>query len=197
MKKIITVGVVSLVVVSVVVGVYFWYTMGKPLYEPGMVRTAKNLRAPLKPPAQTKETGFWQVEPDIKLKHFSAGDGKNIFSKSEDDLIKLNQGFIKYYMAVTKFTIPEQGVPGGWMVHAMFFSMGKKHDYRHALKKVNAPVMVIHAADDLQSEAASRLYADTFPNASFEIIQNSGHFPFHEQPVKFAQVVGQFLNSLD
>jgi pimeloyl-ACP methyl ester carboxylesterase len=75
--------------------------------------------------------------------------------------------------------------------------MGKKHDYRNALKKVDAPVLVIHAADDLQNEAASRLYADTFPNANFEVIRDSGHFPFHVQPEVFAQVVGQFLDSLD
>ena len=32
-------------------------------------------------------------------------------------------------MAVTKkFDILEQGMLGGWMVYAMFFSMGKKHD---------------------------------------------------------------------
>ena len=124
-------------------------------------------------------------------------DFKNIFSKSENDLIKLNQDFAKYYMAVAKFNIPAQGASGGWVVHAMFFSMGKKHDYRNALKNVDAPVMVIHAADDMQSEAASRMYADTFPNADFEVIQNSGHFPFHEQPVRFAQVVGPFLSSLE
>ena len=121
-------------------------------------------------------------------------DFKSIFSKSETDLIKLNQDFAKYYMAATKAVFPEQGAPGGWMVHAMFFSMGKEHDYRNALKSVYAPVLVIHAADDLQSEAASRMYAETFPNARFEVIRNSGHFPFHEQPVKFAQVVGRFLS---
>jgi proline iminopeptidase len=78
MKKIIIIGAASLVVLAVAFGAYFWHTMSKTLYEPGMVHAAKNLRAPLKPPTQTNEIGFWQVETDIKLKYFTAGDGKNI-----------------------------------------------------------------------------------------------------------------------
>jgi len=71
--------------------------------------------------------------------------------------------------------------------------MGQRHDYSKALADVDAPVLVIHGAEDLQSEAASRLYSDAFPNAEFVVIQNASHFAFEEQPDQFAQVVADFL----
>ena len=83
---------------------------------------------------------------------------------------------------------------GGWMVQAMFFSMGMKHDYRAALKSVNVPVLVIHGEKDLQPEKASRMYADLFPNSQFRVIPNAGHFSFNDQPDTFAQMVSEFLS---
>lgn len=93
-------------------------------------------------------------------------------------------------------TPPQQGKPGGWMVWAQYISMGQRHDYRSALQKVGAPVLVIHGANDLQSESASRLYEGAFPNAEFVIIENAGHFSFEEQPDQFASVVNAFLEAL-
>jgi len=351
MKKIIIIVVLVLLALIVVAGVFFWYAMGKPLYEPGMVRAGKNLRAPLAPPEQSNDEHFWNVEQDIQLYHSSEGEGRNvlivhggpgypyskpwpglepltneykfhyydqrgcgqsarpidkfsssnyyenattldktlgigaqvadierirqilgeeklviighsfggflassyaaefpervkaliliapadvlvmpqkdgglfeevrkrlpadmqedyaayleeyldfrnIFFKSEADLMALNEGFAKYYAAVAETSVPEQGRSGGWMVWATYVSMGTRHDYRGALKDVNAPVLVIHGADDLQTEKASRTYTDSFPNARFHVIQNAAHFAFHEQPEEFAAVTGEFLSEL-
>ncbi len=353
-KMIIWVVSIVLVLVAIVAG-YFWYVMGRPLYEPGMVRAGSNLRASLTPPKQSPEPSndghFWNVEADIQLDHFSEGGGsnvlivhggpgvpsakpwvglepltknyrfhyydqrgcgrstrpidrfsstnvyenmttldktlglgaqvadierirqilgeeklilighswggfltslyaaefpervaalvligpanvlvmppeggglleevkmrlpenmqadyaaylkdyldfRNIFSKSETDLIALNQEFAKYYTAVVRTSIPEGGKAGGWMVQAMYFSMGRRHDYRGALRDMKAPVLVIHGADDLQTEQESRTYADAFPNSRFRIIENAGHFPFHEQPERFSAAISEFLNGL-
>jgi len=351
MKKVIIIVVLVLLVLIVVAGVFFWYTMGKPLYEPGMVRAGENLRAPLIPPEQAGDERFWDVEQDIQLYHFFEGEGRNvlivhggpgypfaqpwpglgpltneyqfhyydqrgcgqstkpidkfsstnyyanmttldqtlgigaqvadmerirqilgeeklviighsfggfwaslyaaefperveamilvapadvlvmpqkdgglfeevrkrlpedmredyaayldeyldfrnIFSKSEADLAALNEGFGKYYAVVFEASITEQGRPGGWMVWAMYLSMGTRHDYRDALKDVKAPVLVIHGADDLQSEKASRAYVDAFPNARFHVIEDATHFPFYEQPEEFGTVLGEFLRGL-
>jgi proline iminopeptidase len=351
MRKVILVVVLALLVLIVAIGAFFWYTMGKPLYEPGMLRAGQNLRAPLTPPEQSGDEHFWDVEQDIQLYHFSEGKGrnvlivhggpgypfaqpwpglepltneyrfhyydqrgcgqstrpidrlpstnyyenmkaldqtlglgaqvadmerirqilgegklilighsfggflaslyaaefpdkveamilvapadvlvmpqkegglfeevrkrlpedmqeeyaayleeyldfKNIFSKSEADLVALNEGFGKYYGTVFEASIPEQGRSGGWMVWAMYLSMGTRHDYRNALKDVNAPVLVIHGADDLQPEEASRTYVDAFPNARFHVIEDTTHFAFYEQPEEFAAVTGEFLNEL-
>lgn len=51
-----------LLVLIVVAGGYLWYAMGKPLYEPGMVRAGKNLRASLTPPKQPDDEHFWNGE---------------------------------------------------------------------------------------------------------------------------------------
>jgi proline iminopeptidase len=357
MKKIILIVISIVVALAAIAGGLWWYFMGKPLYEPGMVRAENNLRAPLAPPAQAGDTSFWAVEPDIQLHHFSAGQGKavlvvhggpgspysqpwaglapltgsyqfhyydqrgcgrstrpidtfasgnyyenmmtldktlglgaqladierirrilgedklilvghsfggflaalyaaefpehvealiliapadllvmpqadgglfeavrkrlpeamqadyaaylndyldfqNLFARSEAELVDVNQGFAKYYGVAmggnssSISEIPQQGKAGGWMVPALYMSMGTRHDYRAALKQVSAPVLIIHGADDLQPEAASQAYADAFPNARFQVIPHATHFPFEEQPGEFAAIVGKFLSEL-
>jgi len=358
MKKKIAIAAGILLGLMAVAGLCFWYFMGKPLYEPGMVRSGKNLRASLNPPEQSGEASFWTVEKDIKLFHFSEGTEKDvlvihggpgypiqnplpglkplttsykfiyyhqrgcgkstrpidkfsssnyyenvktldgtlglgaqiadierirriigdekliivghsfggflgslyaaefpervkalilvapatllvmpveggglfeeikpllpgsmkreyeaflrayldfsrIFSKSDADLAALNAKFAKYYRAAAqarKISIPEETEPGengGWMVWAMYFSIGRRHDYRPALKKVSAPVLVLHGEKDLQSEKASRSYADCFPHSTFQVINNAGHFIFNDQPEEFAAVTSKFLSGVN
>ncbi len=354
MKKIMIVLVAVVLVLIAGMGAFFWYSMSRPLYEPGMVRAGQNLRASLIPPKQSADENFWTMESDIQLYHYSYGAGRNvlvvhggpsipiskplpglepltgnyrfvyydqrgcgkssrpivkfsspnyyenmttldktlgigaqvadieqirqiigeeklilighsfgaflaslyaaefpehvqalilvapadvlvmpqadgglfeqvgqflpdnlrsqyaaylknyfdysaIFSKTEADLAALNGEFSKYYAAAARkrnFQVPasEMGESGGWVVQAMYFSMGRQHDYRAALKQVKAPALVIHGANDLQSEQASRMYANAFPNSTFRIIMNAGHFSFDDQPEEFARVTGEFLN---
>ncbi len=123
-------------------------------------------------------------------------DFNKLFTRSDSDLMAMDEKFGKYYVSVVN--MPEeqwikQGEPGGWMTWGMYISMGQRHDYRDLMRKVTAPVLVIHGADDLQSEAASRLYSDTFPNAQFAVIGNTGHFSFQDKPVEFASIVSDFL----
>jgi proline iminopeptidase len=138
-----------------------------------------------------------QAEFDEFMKEYM--DFNALFQKSDAELVALNEQFGKYYLRVVKTpipTLPRQGKPGGWMVWAQYVSMGQRHDYRSALQKVGAPVLIIHGADDLQSEAASRLYEEAFPNAEFAVIENAGHFSFEEQPGEFSEIVSQFLLKL-
>jgi proline iminopeptidase len=137
-----------------------------------------------------------QAEFDVFMKEYM--NFNTLFQKSEADLLAMNEEFGKYYvqvMDVENTPMPSQGKPGGWMTWGMYVSMGQRHDYRPALKNVTAPVLVIHGADDLQSESASRLYAETFPNTEFAVIENVGHFSFEEQPEQFAKIVSDFLEN--
>ncbi len=124
---------------------------------------------------------------------------KDVFSKSESELAVLNYRFGDYFRVAAKAkgsAVPEDGgigTQGGWMVQAMYFSMGKRHDYRAALAKVATPVLVLHGQNDIQPERASRVYSETFPKATFRIVRNAGHFPFIDQPAEFAAAVGEFL----
>jgi proline iminopeptidase len=139
-----------------------------------------------------------QEEFDAFMKEYL--DFNTLFQKSEADLVAMNEKFGEYYIAAVDTALPaeaamgDQGRPGGWMVWAQYVSMGQRHDYTAALHAVSAPVLVIHGADDLQSEAASRQYAEAFPNAQFVVIEGASHFAFEQQPERFAQVVGEFLD---
>lgn len=136
-----------------------------------------------------------QDEFDVFKKEYM--DFNSLFQKSEEELIALNQKFGDYYAAVESTPLTMQsGRPGGWMVWAQYISMGQRHDYRPLLAEVSAPVLVIHGAEDLQSEAASRTYVQAFPHAEFVVIQDATHFPFEQQPERFAQVVAAFLSKL-
>lgn len=139
-----------------------------------------------------------RTEYEAYLKDYLAFGG--IFSKSDADLVALNARFGKFYRTAAQarqFAVPpmEEASAGGWMVQAMYFSMGRRHDYREALKIVKAPVLVLHGALDIQSEAASRAYADALPNAKFLVLKGAGHFPFVDAPADFSREVGDFLKN--
>lgn len=332
-------------------GGWFWYSMSQPLYQPGMVRTGKNLTAPLTPPRQGNDPAFWQVEPTIGLHHFAVGAGRNVlivhggpgapysepwagldaltpayrfhyydqrgagqstrpfdrfasknyyqnmttlehtlgigaqladierirqilgdeqlilighswggflatlyaaefpervaalvlvapadmlvmpqpggdlfatvrqrlpaamqpefdaylkeylnfgnvFTKSEADLQAANRAFGSYYLATTGATLPEQGKEiGGWMVQAMYFSIGQRHDYRAALQRITAPTLVLHGAHDLQSETVSQGYVNALVNGKLVVIPDADHFMFDGQPVAFGEAIKVFLQA--
>ncbi len=124
-------------------------------------------------------------------------DFNGLFKLSETDLVNMNIQFGEYYVQVIDAPdMPQQSRPGGWMVWAQYVSMGQRHDYRAALGQVTAPVLVIHGADDLQSEAASRMYAEAFPNTEFIVIPDASHFCFEQQPALFAETISTFLDTL-
>ena len=121
-------------------------------------------------------------------------DFSDVFSKSEGDLRRLNAEFARFYLAAAgrPDTVEPADAPG-WMVQAMYLSMGRHHDYRSALRQVRCRVLVVHGKDDLQSEDASRAYAEAFPNSRFRTVAEAGHDVFDDQPERFAELVGEFL----
>ena len=139
-----------------------------------------------------------EMEADYQVWLENYFDFGNLFKRSEAELVALNEEFARYYVTATAsedLATPEiEGAKaGGWMVHAMYMSMGQKHDYRPAMDVVTAPVLIIHAADDFQTEEASRTYLEVFPEAQFAIIEGAGHNVFYDQPAVFAEIVGEFI----
>ena len=358
-KRIILSTIAVVLLLFVGVAVWFWFMMGKPLYEPGMVRMEKDLRSPLTPPTQPGEADFWTMEKGVKLYHYAVGEGPavlvihggpgnpmrepmeglkpflhsyrfhyfdqrgcgrstrpvdrfvsanyyqnmlrldralglgaqiadierirrilgeeklilighsfggflaalyaaefpehvkglilispanvlvmpvddgglfaaierslpenrkpeyqkfiedyfsygSIFSNSDSTLAHKNGRVFTYYEEATRnrgLPLPAQATGdlkevGGWMVQATYMSMGKSHDYRAPLQKVEAPVLVIHGENDMQPESASRIYAQVFPHARFAVIRHAAHFSYIEQPEEFSHVVGEFLSEL-
>jgi proline iminopeptidase len=131
-------------------------------------------------------------------------DFADIFAKTDDELVALNDEFGRFFemayqtmgFSLAENSSGESAKSGGWMVQAQYLSMGLKHDYREAMKQVKAPVLVLHGAKDLQSEAVSSLYVENLTHAKLHTLDGSGHFPFRETPEDFAKVVGDFLATL-
>ena len=132
-----------------------------------------------------------------------------VFSKSEEELAASNRRLAEFFLAASGEQVSggahESGDNGGWMVQAMYFSMGKRHDYRAALRAVQAPVLVVHGENDLVPERVSRMYVDSFPNGRLHAMSigktraagRAGHFLFSDQPEELATVMGAFLARSD
>ena len=125
-------------------------------------------------------------------------DYSNIFSMTEAELITMNLEFNDFYLAgITDTDVKLQEnnkkATGGWMVHAMYFSMGKAHDYRDVMKNVTAPVLVVHNGDDMQPGGRTKIYAEAFPNSRLEVIEGASHFSYKQKTDKLAALLKQFL----
>ncbi len=120
-------------------------------------------------------------------------DFGRLFEKSETELETQQAQFGEYYRLAAGTTPPDGGQPGGWMAMAQYLSLGQHHDYRSALRAVQAPVFIIHGAEDLQSVTATERYVDAFPHATLTVLDGAGHFPFEQQPAAFARAIAGFL----
>lgn len=123
----------------------------------------------------------------------------DVFSKSEEELATTNRRLGDYYFeAIGSESLPapvvaERGATGGWMVKAVYMSMGMRHDYRDALRAVKAPVLVLHGTTDLQPDRASRTYADLLPGGRFLAIEGAGHFLLFEESPAVTDAIAGFL----
>ncbi len=162
-------------------------TLSLPSSHGGMDRMRKHL--------STEE----QAEFDAFLKeYFNYGA---IFQKSEEELARINSGFAKFYVSalgkkgvgLAADTEETKGL-GGWMVHALYLSLGMTYDLKEYVKKITAPVLVIHGARDIQSEAASQEYAALVQKGIFKVMAEASHFAFEEKPEEFASVISDFFS---
>jgi proline iminopeptidase len=128
-------------------------------------------------------------------------DFKGGVKKSDEELAAMYRRFGTFYLAASPAAANHviagtmEG-NGGMMPLAVYLSMGRRHDYRGAFRKIAAPVLVIHGRDDLQPAAASRHFAELFPNHRMVEIAGAGHFVFADQPAEFAAAVQEFLRAL-
>lgn len=67
---------------------------------------------------------------------------------------------------------------------------------RGRLHRIASPTLVVWGESDrIVSTEYGQAYAKSIPNASFEVIDRAGHYPYLEQPEKFAAMVTAFLKS--
>jgi proline iminopeptidase len=128
-------------------------------------------------------------------------DFGRLFERSEADLVALHARFVPFYIEAARargFRVPDAGAAegGGFMVEAQYLSMGRRHDFRPALARITAPTLVIHGDRDLQSLEESAAYSSGIRGARLERFAASGHFPFVDEPERFSEVTGAFLDAL-
>jgi proline iminopeptidase len=128
-------------------------------------------------------------------------DFGGVFARSEAELATMNRRLGEYFLAASGEQPADRtealADSGGWMVQAMYFSMGKRHDYRPALRHVQAPVLVVHGENDLVPERVSRQYVDALPNARLHVVRDgktrAGHFVLSNGSDELAAAIGRFL----
>jgi proline iminopeptidase len=79
-----------------------------------------------------------------------------------------------------------------WVNQAIWRSFGE-FDLRPAVRRVTAPVLVIHGAGDVIPLAAARDWAASYPNARLLLMHRSGHLVHLEEPALFFTAVETFL----
>lgn len=68
-------------------------------------------------------------------------------------------------------------------------------DYHGALSEVEVPTLIVYGSAEPGREIGGAALHESLPNSEFVVIENSGHFPFIEQPDSlFAAVLG-FLDA--
>lgn len=85
---------------------------------------------------------------------------------------------------------------GRWSLTATkaYFSVAPPSDLASRLRQVTAPVLVLAGAEDcLTGLAPAIALARLFPSGTSAVIENSGHYPWVEQPDAFRHAIDAFL----
>lgn len=78
---------------------------------------------------------------------------------------------------------------------ASYWASMAAQDFRDALVRISAPMLVIHGAESHYPEGAAAFIARTAPNAERIVIPGAGHVPHLEAPDQFFTHVEAFVRS--
>jgi pimeloyl-ACP methyl ester carboxylesterase len=82
--------------------------------------------------------------------------------------------------------------PAGWHAQA---AVAATFDGFDRLGEVVAPTLVLHGTEDQVVDVRNaRLLGEGIPDARVELLEDTGHLFFWEQPERTAQIVGEFLS---
>ena len=67
---------------------------------------------------------------------------------------------------------------------------------RHRLHRIEVPTLLLWGAQDgIVSTDYGRQYAAAIPRATFEVVEDAGHYGYLEQPDAFAAKIDAFLTA--
>lgn len=117
-----------------------------------------------------------------------------IFDKSEKDICNETIRFAEFYGKATNTQASQNtNLIGGWMQHAMFISMGAKHDYTDKLKDISQPCLILHGDADIFTKERLDNYINNLPNAKLKLLKGGTHFSFNDAAEEFGEEVINFL----
>ncbi|MBN1962759.1 MAG: hypothetical protein JW841_17650 [Deltaproteobacteria bacterium] len=108
-------------------------------------------------------------------------------SNTNDEIIKREKE-AQTTLQNSTFDIVEKEIPT-----MLILSLGKRHDWRDALKSITVPTLILQGDADLQTLDQTRAFASLFSHSRFMVVPGAGHFPFNERPIQFAQLLRNFL----
>jgi proline iminopeptidase len=131
-------------------------------------------------------------------------DFRSMVLMDDASLVALNLELVPFYEEAARsrgmWLPPDTGTAeegGGWAVQGMYLSMGLRRDWSDALATVEAPVLVVHGDRDLQTETASRRYAEWLPNAEVVVVPGAGHMLGDDPAEGIDEAIGAFLAKLE
>ncbi len=80
-----------------------------------------------------------------------------------------------------------------------FFCVGTLREWNviDRVHLISAPTLLVSGAHDEATPATVQPYFQFIPNVRWEIFENSSHMPFIEEPTRYRDVVGSFLDEHD
>ena len=80
-----------------------------------------------------------------------------------------------------------------------FFCIGTLRDWSvvDQVKDIVAPTLVVSGGYDEATPESVQPFAANIPNVRWEILENSSHMPFVEEPERYLELVGRFLGEHD
>lgn len=122
-------------------------------------------------------------------------DYGKLFSRTESEMASLNAGMTRFY-ALSAGLEPEAAAGeseliGGFMMQAVFFSMGKKHDWLKAMGRIACPAVLVSGDLDLSAKADLRQY-EAIPGIFFKEIKGGDHF-ITQDPAGLAPALAEVL----
>lgn len=139
---------------------------------------------------------------DFKVYQKQLFDFGSIFKRSEKQIAELQGKIGLYFYLASKTLIPEIDASssdfeteliGGWPFYAISFSIGKRCDYREALRSIKCPTLLIYGEKDLVQKENYNNYIEYLENISVKTLENSGHFLLDESQ-EAAKLIRDFLD---
>jgi proline iminopeptidase len=120
---------------------------------------------------------------DAWLKDFF--DYGKLFQRGEAELTALNAGVIPFFRETVAGATGEAGttadgndpaLTGGWMMPAVFFGLGQRHDWSAAFAGIGAPVTLVAGDADLAFDARDAGQYAVIPGLQTATVPGAGHF---------------------